>query len=664
MKGILKIYSRVVLFLFPLFFLPVIYNSFALGKVSFLVGSAFIGLILWLVGLVFFKDKVIRWNKILIWFLVLMIWIIVSWLRLDSGVMMRVLLNQSGLGVFGGLFLWMFLWMQIADEGEIKKQFSVLTASGIVVAILSLIVFMIPAAKLPLVWPKNNPFLSIGSGWSITGSLVGEIIFFLVLAGYWLGRLLKKIKERVEISDYLKEAVGVIFFGLLLFLDIYKFIKLGWDGLDFRSTWIIAVENLKSNPVLGIGVGNFYQAFQSFKPASFNLTKVWSLGFNAGSMLWLTLWTELGLGALLLIVLGLVSLIKNSKKKGIKILLGFSLLTLISPPAFLVSFLLVWLIVLSGAFQVKESKVKLVVGESNFNIMPYILALLGLVLVGFGSYWMARILIADGYWKQSLMATSKDDGAGTYSLQIKAIGMNPNMADYRAIYSQTNLALAQNFLGKEEVSEEERQKGTVLVQQAVREGQAAVSLDGNNSKYWLNLANIYRSLIGLVDGADQWSLQAYQQAIILEENNPLTKLDLGGLFYASKNYESADRLFEEAVLAKNNHANSWYNWAHSAKEMNKLSEAVNRLEQAVMLVPVDSGDYDKASQELVEWKKELDDLVAKNKAMQEEQNKAREAENLNLAEPIPEVNEENKIEIPKEELPVETDVEATPGLVE
>lgn len=579
---------------------------------------------------------------------------------------MRSLSSQSGLGFFLGTFLWLFIWTQIADKEEKKAQFKVLTMSGIVVAVLSLIAFMIPATKLPLLWPKNNPILSISSGWSITGSLIGEIIFFLVLSVTWLKKLLNKIKEKVEIGDYLKEAVGVIFFGLLLFLDVYKMIKMGWSGLGWQSSWVIAVESLKSSPIFGMGVGNFYQAFQAFKPDFFNLSKVWSLGFNSGSMLWISLWTELGLVFLLLIIVGVINLIKGVKNKGGWVFLLITLLILLSPVSLIGIFLLFWFMAISGTLESKESKVKLVVGENNFNVMPLVIALFIFFLVGFGSYWTSRILIADGYWRQSLVASSKGDGSGAYNWQIKAIGMNPNMAEYRAVYSQTNLALANNLLSsEEEVSEENKEKGSVLVQQAVREARAAVSLDGMNSRYWLNLAEVYRSLIGLVDETDGWAFEAYQQAIILEPTNPLIKLDLGGLLFSAENYERADRLFEESVISKNDYANAWYNWAHSAKKLNKIQEAVARLEEAVSLVPIDSGDYEQANKELIEWKKELEELVAKNKEMQASQEKARAAESLKVAEPIPEVNEANKVEIeadnleelkteemPEEEMPV------------
>jgi tetratricopeptide (TPR) repeat protein len=217
------------------------------------------------------------------------------------------------------------------------------------------------------------------------------------------------------------------------------------------------------------------------------------------------------------------------------------------------------------------------------------------------------------------VAASKNDGNETYNIQIKAIGVNPNYAYYREIYSQTNLALAQNILSVEEVSDTDKEKASTLVQQAVREAKSAVSLEENNSIYWSNLASIYRSLVGVVDGAADWSLQAYQQTIVLNPVDPITNLNMGGLYYAAEQYDSAERSFEESVKVKQDYANAWYNWAYAAKKLNKLDIAVSRLQQALTLVAADSSDYEAAAKELETWKQEQTEANAKKAETQQTQ---------------------------------------------
>ena len=121
------------------------------------------------------------------------------------------------------------------------------------------------------------------------------MVLLLFLVGEWAKRLTIKIREKIEITDYIKEAAAVAFFGLIFALDIYKIIKTGWVSLDFKSAWVIAVESLKNSPIFGMGIGNFVQAFNLFKPASFNLTQAWSNTFSLSSLGILHIWTELGL---------------------------------------------------------------------------------------------------------------------------------------------------------------------------------------------------------------------------------------------------------------------------------------------------------------------------------------------------------------------------------
>ena len=112
----------------------------------------------------------------------------------------------------------------------------------------------------------------------------------------------------------------------------------------------------------------------------------------------------------------------------------------------------------------------------------------------------------------------------------------------------------------------------------------------------------------------------------------MTKLEMGGLLFAAGRYEDADRVFEALVVSKSDMANGWYNWAYTAKKLNKLPEAISRLTQAISLVPVDSADYDKATKELADWKKELEDKN-KKEAVVKEENKAPEV--LQTPAPLP-----------------------------
>lgn len=617
MREILKWYIRVVMFLFPIFFLPMVVDSYGTGKNLFFGISALIGLSLWLIDLLVFKKNVVKVSKFFWVMLLVLVWGVVSWALEPVGVRVKSLMVPMGLSTIVAAVIWVFLWTQVTDKEEYKKQFNFLMASGIVVAISSLILFLMPSSKLPISWPKDNPILSMGSGWSLTGSLLAETILFLFLTMEWVKRLLTKLKGS-EKSSYIKEAVAVVLFGLALFLDVYKNVKTGWMFLDIRSAWSIAVESLKVSPIFGVGIGNFSQAFDLFRPTSFNMTKFWSYSFSGSSSGILHIWTEMGLIGLGLMV-WITAMWLKLKKNAIFWEVGVLWLIVLLLPLNLLGFILVLWLMSGLLFENKESKLLLNVGENNFNALPWLLGVLLVAVIGVSGFVWTKILAGDVIFRKSLVAASKNDGSKTYDLQIKAISWNENNADYRRTYSQTNLSLAKALLENKEVTDENKQQASTLVQQSVREAKAAIALDGKNPLYWTNLASIYKDLVGVVDGSADWSYQAYSQAVALDPVNPLLKLDLGGLLFSANGFDEADRVFQKAVEDKNDFANAWYNWAYTAKKLDKIGSAVERLTTALKLVPADSGDYEKASAELVTWKAELAEAIKKQEAALKEQ---------------------------------------------
>lgn len=654
MNTILKYYLRAIFLLFPIIFVPMVIDSFGFGKTLALMVLSFVALIMWGVKLIIGKEKIIKTNKLFWLFLVFVVWSAVSFFRLDAGTKMTSLMSPAGFGFLLSIFVLFFVLIQENNKEETEKQFLFLTISGIVVGITSLVVFMLPTNKMPILIPKENPLISLNSGWSLTGSLLGEAIFLGLLVFGWVKKLLTKIKAKAEAMTYLTDAMATAFFSLLFLLDIYRIFKLGWMVLDYNSAWVVAVEAFKRNPIFGMGIGNFVEAFNSFRPAGYNIGQYWTSVFSASSMGVLHIWTELGVVGLGLVTYLLLMVVKLKKSPRFWQIVVLLVAILLLPLNALPLFLLAWL--LSASFENRESKLILNVGENNFNVMPYLVAVLLLGGIGFSAFWAGKLFLGDFYMRNSLIAASKNDGVKTYELQIKAIGISPNLASYRKIYSQTNLALAQTLLSNKDISDDDKQKASTLIQQSVREAKAAISLNQRNPEYWYNLAGIYKALIGLVDGSADWSYQAYQQAIILDPVNPILQLDMGGLFYAAGNYEQADRAFEESVKNKNDYANAWYNWANSAKKLNKIDVAVARLEQAVKLVPADSGDYETASKELDSWKKELEEAIKKQQEYLKQQQAAqqqaekKQPETLKTPEPLPTMGTEEKVNVPAEQL--------------
>ncbi len=633
-----------VLFLLPLVFLPIVTDPFGFGKNWILMVSVIVGLVLWLVENLLAPKFVVKTNKIWWWLLVLVMWGWASWWREVPGVRMRSLMDVGGIGTLTAMVGWFFLWMQISEKTERRKQIVWLTASGVLMTVLSIIVFVIPSSKMPIVWPKNNPMLSIDANWSLTGSMVSEGILLIFLLLNWGKKLLEKLKSQ-ENESYLVEAIIVGVLSLALMLGFFRIFKSGWITMDSLTAWIISVEVFKRSPIWGIGIGNYWEAFNQLRPASYNLTPIWSASLKSSSMAILQLWTELGIVGLGIVATIASGLIKHKKNFEWVLVAILSVSVGLLPLSMIPLLLMVWALVSVGG-EMKSSELSLKVGDSQWNAAPWVLAVVLVGLSGFGGYWLVRMMLGDVWMRNSLIAASKNDGTNTYNLQIKSIGMNEYSAEYRRLYSQTNLALMSTILNNKDATDDDREKASTLLQQSVREARAAISLDPQNPIYWTSLASIYKQMIGLVDGSADWSFQAYQQAAALDPANSTLKVEMGGLLYAAGNFDEADRVFEQAVVAKQDYPNAWYNWAYSAKKLNKLNEAVSRLTQAVSLVSVSSGDYEKAVKELADWKKELEAATKKTAAQPEQ----KQPETLKTPQPLPTTGKEEKLDVQKEEL--------------
>ncbi len=664
MKNVLKYYIRFIVLLFPIFYMPFVVDGFGFGKTWFLGATALIGLVLWMMDFLINRKVEIKTSWPFWVGLVFTIWSTVSFfVKLTPGGKMDSIMNPLGLGNIVSLFIWFFLWQQVSDREEFKKQLSFLTVSGVITGIASLLAFMVPSAKLPLSLPKENPIISVGAGFSLSGSMLAECIFIVFLAVEWVKRLLAKLKVKDDPSAYLKEAIATAFFGLILFLDIYKIVKLGWAVLDGYSAWVIAVQTFMRSPIFGLGIGNFLHGFNLYRPISYNMTQFWSTAFSGSSMGILNIWTETGIVGLVIILWFVSGFLKRRKHVGfwqVALLLAATLFLPLTP----VTLFLLALVVANRLFDVKENKLKLNVGEKDVNIMPWIMSAVLFVGVAISGYWWSRIISGEVFYRQSLLAASKNDGASTYTLQIKAIGANPYVANYRKTYSQTNLAIAQTLLTNKDITDDDKQKASTLIQQSVREAKAAISLEGDNANYWANLAVIYKSLVGVVDGSADWSFQAYQQAVTLDPANPLIALDMGGLLFAANKFDDADRVFEQVVTDKSDYANGWYNWAYTAKNNNRLDLAVSRLQQALKLVPADSGDYDKANEELNAWKKQLDEAVKKQQSQQQQQQQSqqKQPETLKTPDAIPTMGQEQKVNVSASDLQPPADQNLAPAI--
>lgn len=380
----------------------------------------------------------------------------------------------------------------------------------------------------------------------------------------------------------------------------------------FNTSWVVAVEALKQSPLLGVGPGDYLSAFNRFRPISYNSTDLWPTRFTSAQSFALTAITETGLAGAAAMVIIVYFLFKTAKErakltKGLfsaegsvllsLLILGGSLLVFPSTPTLLFTFFILLALVSRstnvnlGMFSAQAQNAPF---AARFPVM--IITLPVIILVAIYSLQATRFLEADMAYKSALDYLVKNDGRGAYDTLQKAINSNPYVDRYRITYAQVNLALANSIAQNQNISESDRNTIAQLVQQAIREGKAAVALNPGRAGNWEVLGSIYRAVMPLAQGADAFAVQTYSRAVVLDPLNPNARIALGGVYYAAKAYEDAIDVFKLAVAVKPDHANAHYNLAVAYRENGNIDRAISEISIVLSIVDRNSEDYKVASQ--------------------------------------------------------------------
>ncbi|MCH7730516.1 tetratricopeptide repeat protein, partial [Patescibacteria group bacterium] len=262
-----------------------------------------------------------------------------------------------------------------------------------------------------------------------------------------------------------------------------------------------------------------------------------------------------------------------------------------------------------------------------------------------------RIIAAEITYKNALDALVQNEATLTFNSMREAINLNPRVDRYHASYAQVNLALANSIASKdpEEITDEDRASIAQLIQQAIAEGKATVALNPQRAGNWEVLASIYRSIIPFAQGADQFAIQTYKQAVALDPVNPSLRINLGGVFYSLQNYNDAIRAFELAVLAKPDLANAHFNLSAALRENGEIEAAVEEMKLVLALVDRGTRDYELSKQEL----EKLNEMLPLPERPEEEETIEATPETLTTPEAVEEAPIE-PIELPEEAAPPET----------
>lgn len=624
-----------LVFLFPLFFLPITQEFYITNKL-YLVSFGAV-LVVLLSGLWLLMTKKISWKKgpldtsVVLFVLTVGLSIVIS-----SPNKIASLINPSfGLAAFLALTILFFAISQVNHRVKVNDFLNILGYSSLVLAVVSILFFLQPLKNAGL--PQNLQFLK-----SPNFNPMGGIFDLAVLLGFVIvlfgSRMIFKKTEKPNPLHLGVLFVSVVAFVLALY-SIFKPLNQGQSFLlpPYRLSWYAAVETLK-NPLtalFGVGVDNFSSIFTRVKDVAYNQSNLWQVNsFNISRSALLHTMSSLGVFGLLAYFLLLFTVYRtiqrrtdNQEKNALLAGLGYVVLSwILMPPSLVLLFMLFFFVSLINKQAVDELSVEPAYYPLA-GLVPVYAIILGIafVFVGGSSFFLAKTYASEYYFKKSLDGLVQKNATELYNNQRRAVQLNPYNEGYRISFSQTNLLIANSTANRARqaqqkqggpqqgqqqqlaLSEQDKQTITQAVQAAIQEAKAAVALNPQKANSWENLAAVYRSIVNVAQGADVWTLSSYQRAINLDPRNPIYYLNLGGVFYAAANYNQSTQLFTQSASLKQDWANAHYNLAWSLYRQENFQAAANEMQTVLTLLEKnkDSQDYKRAQKEFEQFKSKI-----------------------------------------------------------
>jgi tetratricopeptide (TPR) repeat protein len=508
--------------------------------------------------------------------------------------------SQSSLAIFGACLLPLFLILLSISKRIIKIFF-------LLAILLSLFFLLLLNFKIPL-------------------------LILLISSTIFLGFLTTKREifspgPLIFSLFFLAISISFLLFNLRIFPVPIPFeVSLG-QKLGFE----IGLKSFKESPIFGSGPSTFLYQFLKHKGTSLNDTAFWNFRFLSSASKFLDVLSTTGIlgtiSFLLLILvpigLGLFKILKGKMEKLDLLLylaifvsfLNFSISSFLFPSNLTLEFSFFFLLSCFVNTLAEKRREFLIRRESILSfvfsfVLIFIFVLDFIILILTSQRYVGEVY----YWR-GILAWQRGDVDGTILNLQKALNFSRIDLYFRD--------LSQAYLAK---LNEKIQKGNQDIQmeaaQAIVNSKNATDLNPISVANWSVRGFTYQSLVGMAQGAEDWAIKSYEEALKLEPANPFF-LTQKGMMLLRKGILSqdekekgeffgrAEESFKKAIELKTDYAPAHFQLAMVYYNRGNLDDAIAKLEETKNLVPLDvglafqlgvayyqKGNYQKAKDEL------------------------------------------------------------------
>ncbi len=670
-EKIAKFSIYLLVFLLPIFFLPWTTNVLDFNKQALLTLLVFIALISWTIRILLSRKLEINLHLFSIPVLILLVTAglstIFSYWTYGSFWGWPLQTSESFLSLLGVVLLFFLVINIFQEKKEVLRLLIVLASSSVLVALYG--IFQIFGKFLvPFNFAQTTSFNTISTVNGLSVFLAGILPFLIILTVllkrflrffFGVGLILSLIilvLVGFQVSwwmviagmiflfvffasrrgmDFRWLTIPMLILAIAILFGVFK-ISVGpiasLDTLEVSpsqtASFDIAKQSLKERPILGSGPGTFIYDYAQFKSETLNQTAFWNVNFGSSASKMIDILSTygiLGIMAMLFTLLGLgyfgfTFIRETGENQFFPILslgvlaswLGFMVGSFLYPFSLSIEF--VWWLMMAGFIGLSFQKIKsFELKPSSYLTMGVSLVLMLTFLFGIGILFLeGQRYLANVRYSQGLLALNEGRTDEAITKVRSAINLDSKTDNYWRNLSQIYSVRLNEELQRQDISQEElNQNVQIFISNAVNMAKAATDLNPRNFANWTVRGNIYRDLIGITTGTEDWAIKAYEESEKLQPTNPFVPTQKGLIYIQTGELDKALEEFKKAIALKPDYAPAHFQIAVIYQLQGKAEEMINKLEETKAIAPFDVGlafqlglvyyqneQYDKAKSEL------------------------------------------------------------------
>ncbi len=397
--------------------------------------------------------------------------------------------------------------------------------------------------------------------------------------------------------------------------------------LNQRVSWDISWQAFQENPIMGSGLANFNYGFNKFKPADFLKTQFWQARFDRSGGHIAELLSTVGAVGLLsyaaligfFLLVSYLFIVNKTKGKLVRIKgdgNGFAANNSSAPfsthKAINLCFIAGFITLLVGQFLYYQNTVlafcfwlaiavsaaawRPVVGSGTsaevisgkeltipFSKFPEAALVFSIVFWGccvataFLYFNLARSYLADMAYREYAVNPTQN-----LAQLEKAVRLNEKQAVFHNVLAGRYLS---NLIQEAVKSQPDKNLIANLASLAVQETRKAAEVSPNLVSVQETAGAIYRDIQGLAQGASDWSMKSFENALSLEPKNPVLLTEIGKLKLAKQDIEGAVTLFNQAIALKGDYTDAYMQLVTLDERESKIQEAKDKLEELLRVSP-------------------------------------------------------------------------------